>query len=181
MTDLGKATALRAVVKGLDRLGQYGGVLATLVTWLLAVTVTYDVILRSLGIPTLWAAEVSIYLMIAMAFFGVGATQSADGHFRVSFVRDLCPRPVRTALDVFALLLSLLFAVGFTYGVWKLVSFTWMLNFRTSTILQLPMWMLQGLMLVGGVLLILATLRDLIMVFLVGADFRDRTGGGEVI
>ncbi|MEW6124309.1 MAG: TRAP transporter small permease [Pseudomonadota bacterium] len=176
-----QTTAPSAVVKALDRLGDVGGALSTLVVWLLAITVTYDVILRTLGLPTLWAAEVSIYLMIAMAFLGIGATQNVDGHFRVTFVRDLCPEGVRKALDVFALLVSLAFAVGFTYGAWLLVSFSWMLNFTTSTILHVPMWLLQGLLLVGGVLLILATLRDLIMVFTLGAAFRDKSGAGEVI
>ncbi|MGF7159111.1 TRAP-type C4-dicarboxylate transport system permease small subunit [Rhodoligotrophos appendicifer] len=169
------------VVRVLERLGDWGGHLATLITWLLAFTVTYDVILRGLGIPTLWAAEVSIYLMIAMAFIGIGATQGVDGHFRVTFLRDLCPPRVRVVLDVFALTLSFAFAIGFTYGAWTLVSFSWMLNFKSSTILQVPMWLLQGMLVVGGVLLCLATLRDLLMVFMHGSAFRDTAGSGEVI
>lgn len=181
MTETQETAAPGAVVKVLNRLGDLGGALATLVVWLLAVTVTYDVILRTLGLPTLWAAEVSIYLMIAMAFLGIGATQNVDGHFRVTFVRDLCPEGVRKALDVFALLVTLGFAVAFTYGAWLLVSFSWMLNFTTSTILHVPMWILQGLLLLGGVLLVLATIRDLLMVFARGAAFRDTSGSGEVI
>lgn len=177
----GNTTTLDAVVRVLDALGRLGGHLTTAVIWLLAITVTYDVILRSLGIPTLWASEVSIYLMIAMAFLGVGATQGIDGHFRVTFVRDLCPPAVRTALDIFALTVSVLFAAGFTYGAWKLSAFSWMLNFKTSTILHVPMWLLQGLMVVGGVLLLLATLRDLILVLLKGHVVRDNSSAGEVI
>lgn len=176
-----QTTALGAVVKALDRLGDLGGILSTLVVWMLAITVTYDVVLRTFGLPTLWAAEVSIYLMIAMAFLGIGATQNVDGHFRVTFVRDLCPEGVRKALDVFALLVSLGFALAFTYGAWLLVSFSWMLNFTTSTILHVPMWILQGLLLLGGVLMTLAVIRDLLMVFALGAAFRDKSGSGEVI
>ncbi|WP_342641561.1 TRAP transporter small permease [Rhodoligotrophos ferricapiens] len=181
MTDLAVPTGVRPLLKVLDRLGDAGGALATIVMWLLAITVTYDVILRTLGIPTLWPAEVSIYLMIALAFFGVGATQGVDGHFRVTFLRDLCPPKVRAALDIFALLLSLAFAIGFTIGAWKLASFSAMLNFKTSTILQVPMWILQGLMVIGGVLLSLATLRDLLLVFVHGSALRDKSGASEVI
>lgn len=165
----------------LDHLGAAGSAIATAIIWLLAITVTYDVILRALHIPTLWAAEVSIYMMIAMTFLGAGATQMVDGHFRVTFLRDLCPAPVRLAMDFFALILSFLFAVAFTYGAWRVASFSWMLDFKTSTILQLPMWVLQGLMVVGGVLLSLATLRDLIMVYFHGAAHRDRSGSNEVV
>jgi C4-dicarboxylate transporter, DctQ subunit len=171
-----------AIVRALDRLAQIGGVLTTLMIWLLAITVTYDVVLRSLGVPTLWAAEVSIYLMIAMAFLGAGATQKVDGHFRVTFVRDLCPPRLRTCLDIFASLTTTLFAVLFTIGAWKVTSFSWMLDFKTSTLLEIPLWILQGLMLVGGILLTLATLRDLLLTSMHGSAARDsKAGAGEVI
>lgn len=170
-----------AAERTLERLGTATGVIATAIIWLLAITVTYDVLLRALGIPTLWAAEVSIYLMIAMAFLGAGSTQSVDGHFRVTFLRDLSPAPVRLAMDIFALTLSFAFALAFTYGAFKAASFSWMLDFKTSTILQVPMWFLQSLMVAGGILLSLATLRDLIMVFFHGPAYRDRAGSSEVV
>ncbi len=182
MSGVAQFTALGAVVTALDRLGRIGGMLATVMIWLLAITVTYDIALRSLGIPTLWAAEVSIYLMVAMAFLGAGATQSVDGHFRVTFVRDLCPPKVRTCLDILSLLVALVFAVLFTIGAWGLVSFSWMLNFKTSTLLEIPLWFLQGLMVVGGFLLALATLRDLLLVLMHGSSIRDsKSGASEVI
>jgi len=177
-----KGGRLSAALGALNRLERLGGLISTLVIWLLAVTVTYDVALRFLGIPTLWAAEVSIYLMIAMAFIGAGSTQGVDGHFRVTFIRDMCSPGMRTALDVLSLLLSLAFAILLTAGVWRLTSFSWMLDLRTSTILEIPMWILQGLMLLGGVLLALATLRDLVLVLIHGSAVRDdKSGAGEVI
>lgn len=177
-----RSATLAAVITVLDRLGRIGGVLTTLTIWLLAITVTYDVALRTFGVPTLWAAEVSIYLMIAMAFLGAGATQNVDGHFRVTFVRDLCPPKLRTCLDVVALLLATAFAVLFTIGAWKVTSFSWMLDFKTSTLLEIPLWILQGLMVIGGVLLTLATLRDLLLVAVHGSAARDsKAGAGEVI
>jgi TRAP-type C4-dicarboxylate transport system permease small subunit len=177
-----KGGRLSAALDALNRLEHVGGLISTLVIWLLAVTVTYDVALRFFGIPTLWAAEVSIYLMIAMAFIGAGSTQGVDGHFRVTFIRDMCSPPVRTTLDVLSLLLSLAFAILLTAGVWRLTSFSWMLDLRTSTILEIPLWILQGLMLLGGVLLALATLRDLILVLVHGSAVRDaKSGAGEVI
>lgn len=169
------------IVVLIDTLGTAGGLIATIVMWLLAATVTYDVILRSMGAPTLWASEVSIYLMLAVAFLGVGATQKVDGHFRMTLVRDLCPRPVRAAFDLFNLVVCLGFAVGFTYGAWKLISFSLMLNLSTPTILQVPMWILQVLLLLGGVLLILANLRDTLRFLAEGASARDAKSSNEVI
>lgn len=181
MGEAGSSGVLGRIVGALDFLGWIGGMLTTLVIWLLAITVTYDVVLRSLGIPTLWAAEVSIYMMIAMAFLGAGATQSVDGHFRVTFVRDMCPPTARFLLDVVSMVLAIAFAVIFTIGAWRLTSFSWMLGFRTSTLLEIPLWILQGLMVVGGVLLILASVRDLLLVFARGSAYRDNKSGAEVI
>jgi len=172
---------LTTVIGVSDKPSRTGGLLSALTVWLLAITVTYDVILRMLGTPTLWASEVSIYLMLAMAFLGAGATQAADGHFRVNFVRDLCPRKVQIVFDMFAVVISLLFALGFTYGAWKLVAFSRMLDMKTSTILQVPMCLLQGFLLIGGILLSLAALRDLLRVLSEGSTARDATNSGEVI
>lgn len=181
MASMQQRHVLISMVRALDKLGSAGGVVATLTIWLLAITVTYDVVLRSIGAPTLWASEVSIYLMVAMAFLGIGATQSVDGHFRVTFVRDLCPPVVRTAFDLLSLAANLVFAAGFTYGAWKLVSFSILLGFKTPTILEVPMWLLQGLLLVGGVLLILANTRDVLRFIMEGHKARDGKSSSEVI
>lgn len=169
------------IVVLIDTLSTAGGVISTIVMWLLAATVTYDVFLRSMGEPTLWASEVSIYLMLAVAFLGVGATQSVDGHFRMTIVRDMCPRPVRALFDLFSLLVCLGFAIGFTYGAWKLISFSLMLNLNTPTILQVPLWILQALLLLGGLMLILANLRDALRFSTDGASARDNKISNEVI
>ncbi len=130
---------MKSLLAILDRISDFGELVATLATWLLAFTVTYDVTLRALGLPTLWAAEVSIYLMIAAAFLGAGATQAKGAHFRVTFLRDHLSAGARTVFDLVSAGSSLLFAVLLTIGSWKLVSFSWMLDFQTSTLLQVPL------------------------------------------
>lgn len=181
MSSAQKQVTVMKWVHALGKLEAAGGAIATLMMWLLAITVTYDVIVRTLGAPTLWTSEVSIYLMMALAFFGIGATQSVDGHFRVTFVRDLCPPKVRALFDLVGLCANMLFSLGFTYGAWKLVSFSWMLGFKTSTILQIPMWLLQSMLVLGGVLLTLANARDILKFMLEGHAFRDAQSAQEVI
>jgi TRAP-type C4-dicarboxylate transport system permease small subunit len=176
-----KIQKMKFLIRFIDRVGDASGLLATIAIWLLTFTVTYDVVLRFLGQPNLWASEVSIYLMVALAFLGVGSTQRADGHFRVTFVRDLCPGPVRTALDILALGASVLFGAAFTIGAWNLASFSMMLNLRTSTLLEVPMWVLQGLLVVGGFLFTVAALRDLIEVIQHGSAHRDASSPSEVV
>lgn len=128
----------------------------------MALIVFVDVALRFAGSPTLWGSEVSVYLILVLAFIGAGATQAVDGHFRVTFFRDLMPARMRRWLDVLALAVVFVFAALFSWGAWQLVAFSRMLDFRTPTILQAPLWALQSFLLVGGVLLAMATLRMLI-------------------
>lgn len=172
---------MKALLHAVDRLGDLGAAIATLVTWLLAFTVTYDVVLRTLGEPTLWAAETSVYLMIAAAFLGAGSTQAIGGHFRVTFLRDHLPAAIRTVFDLISAGCGLLFAILLTIGAWRLVSFSWMLDFRTSTLLQVPLWLLQGFILIGGILLALACFRDLVLIARDGSAVRDQSGPSEVI
>ena len=169
------APMLAKCIGALDKLNGLGAVASTLVVWLLTVTVSYDVILRAAGMPTLWASEVSVYFMIALAFLGAGTTYSADGHFRMSALRNLCSARVRGWMDLFSLLATMVFALGFTYGAWQLIEFSLMLDLKTSTILEVPMWILQALLVIGGSLLVLATLRDLLVFLAVGPDAKIQT------
>lgn len=168
-------------VRFLDRLGNVGVVLSSVAAWALTAVILYDVMLRAFFTPTLWGSEVSVYLMIALAFLGVGATYGVDGHFRVSFVRDLLPERLRLMMDVFGLIVSLLFSLGFIYGSVKLVAFSWSMGLLMPTILRLPIWLLESFLPLGGVLLTLAILRDALRLYLYGVSIRDAKGAAEVV
>lgn len=177
MDRLGK---LRPLIVALDASGRLSNLVAITVIWLLALVMICDVAMRGLGIAQLWASEVSIYLMVALAFLGASATLSVDGHFRVTFLRDLCPKPVRFIMDLFSVFLTLGIAIGMSYGAWQVVSFSLMLNLTTSTLLRIPLYLLYGLVLVGSVLLTLAALREVVLVLVKGTQHRDDSQTQEV-
>lgn len=175
------APILEMCIGALDKLNSLGAIASTLLIWLLTATVSYDVILRAAGVPTLWASEVSVYLMVALAFIGAGTTYSANGHFRMSAVRSLFGSRARHLLDLFSLFVTMIFAIALTYGAWQLIEFSLMLDLKTSTILEVPMWILQALLVLGGVLLILATLRDLLVFMVKGPNTERGDASHEVI
>lgn len=172
--------AQSASVRLLDGVGHFGRHVATSVIWALAAVMVYDVTMRGLGVAQLWASEISIYLMLALAFLGAGATLSADGHFRVTFVRDLCPAPIRFTMDVFSVMLTFAVSVAMSYGAWQVVSFSLMLNLTTSTLLRIPLYLLYGVILAGSLMLSLASLREVILVLLRGSAHRDESQTQEV-
>lgn len=130
--------------------------------WLLGAVVLYDVTLRSIGTPPVWGAEVSVYFMLVLSFLGIGHTWIEKGHFRVTVVVGALGWRAQRAIQLVVVLVSLVFTVAFTYGAYKLAAFAFMLGFKTPTVLKMPLWVVQGLVCVGGAFLVLALIQDLI-------------------
>jgi len=150
------------VVRVLDVVNAVAGKAAFVALWALTAVVLLDVALRSVGTPTLWGSEVSVYLMLALAFLGVGHATVEGAHFRVTvLVERLGPR-ARRVLDLLCDALALAFTIGFTVGAARLALFYHQLGFQTNTMLHVPLALLQGLVVAGGVFLALALLANLL-------------------
>lgn len=132
--------------------------------WLLSGVVLYDVGVRSLGSPTVWGSEVSVYLMLAIAFLGAGHTWTQGGHFRVTVLVDTVSPKACRALDFVCTAVALAFTIAFTIGAWRLAAFSFTLKFTTPTVLRVPIWLLQGLIVLGGVFLALALFEELLRI-----------------
>lgn len=164
----------------IDRFNAAAAHVSNLSLWLLTVVVLYDVVIRFAGLSTLWASEVSVYLMLAVAFLGGGPTHSVDGHFRVTLISQMFSPKVRYYLDLISLTVAFIFVVLFSVGATRSVLFSHSLDLSTSTILQVPLWLLQGIMMVGAFLLIVAIGRDLI-VFMTGKNPLEHSAGGKEV
>jgi TRAP-type C4-dicarboxylate transport system permease small subunit len=132
--------------------------------WLLVLAVLLDVSFRSLGRPLVWASEISIYLMVALAFFGIGHTWTQGGHFRVTLLVSVLNPKARRAIEFLCATLALGFSVAYTIGAYKLAAFSFALKFTTPTVLRMPIWLLQGVIVAGGAFLTLAIFEDLLRV-----------------
>ncbi len=124
---------------------------------MLALPITYDATARAFGHPTIWVFEVSVYALIAAGFLANPVALRTGAHFRVTILHKLFPR-LRRALDVFALLMTLLFSMlligtGF-YFVW----YAWHNHILSATMLEVPLWIPQLALPIGGVGLFLQTL-----------------------
>ena len=92
---LGCVTCAAAAIAGL-------AILAT------AFIICYEIIARSLlHRPTVWAMEISTYLLILAGFFGMSYTMRTHGHIFVDFLYSRFPKGVRRGMDIFTSLLSL--------------------------------------------------------------------------
>lgn len=169
---------IRRTASIIDRFNAATAHFSNLSLWLLTAAVLYDVAIRFYGMSTLWASELSVYLMLAVAFLGAGATHSVDGHFRVTLIRNLCAPPVRYYFDLTSLIVSLVFVVAFGYGSLGLLLFSWSLDLRTSTLLHVPMWLLHSILFLGSLFLMISIVRDLLF-FVMGENPLEASEGGQ--
>lgn len=125
----------------------------------MAFAVSYEIAARWLfDQPTIWAQEVSVYLLIALAFLGLAATHQADEHIRIDlFTRNLV-RGVRRAIEVTGLIVLSGYAWLAAYGGMEMVAQSWRFGRRSLTLLAVPVWISQLAIPIGMGLLAVAAL-----------------------
>jgi hypothetical protein len=57
----------------------------------LCIPIAYEAIARSLGAPTTWVFEITLYAFIFLGFLGNTLAVQSGAHFRVTVMRDLFP------------------------------------------------------------------------------------------
>lgn len=143
------------VLSAILNLLRVGAFLGSLATWLIGVIVCYDVLMRYWGQPTLWALEISTYLMIGAAVFASGLAIVNNDHFSVDIFPNSLARKKRRVLD-FAINFSCMVLTAFVaYGFWKLTAISYRFELNSATLLHIPLMYPQGATLIGFALMVL--------------------------
>jgi len=167
-----------SMLKLFQQLNKLSGYLAAALLWVLSFLIFADVLLRFSGTPILWSNEISVYLLIAVVFLGVGYTYDCDGHFSITLLVEKLPRAPRIYLELAVVLLSLVFAVLLTWGGIELVRFARSLNLASPTLLHVPLYLPYLAVCVGGFSLVLSLITravTLVIALRSGADVALRT------
>jgi C4-dicarboxylate transporter DctM subunit len=137
------------------------GGLGSLLFISVAVIIVYEVVMRFVfRAPTMWVAEISSLLTIVAAFLIFAYTLQERGHTRVDFVTAHLSKGSAFLLELFtAGLGALLCAILAWYGV-KMVHSSYVMGEQSQT-LQLPLWIPQAFVPLGGLLMLLELLRVL--------------------
>ncbi|QOR37449.1 TRAP transporter small permease subunit [Billgrantia diversa] len=123
----------------------------------LSIPIAYEAVMRSFGHPTIWVFETTLYSFIFLGFMGNVLAVKSGTHFRVTLLADLFPR-YRRIFDLLAHFSVLLFAVliiaSGSYFAW----YSWTHDTVSASLLEIPMWIPQIAIPLGGVGLFLQTL-----------------------
>ena len=115
-----------------------------------AVPIAIDVVSRFFLNRTLVESfEISGYGLAACIGLGMGYTVTTKANIRVDFIVAKLPARVRTAFDLLAALALAVVAVALAYFAWGKLQQTWVLNAKSISTLQVPLYVPQGIWWVG--------------------------------
>ncbi|MFN0302659.1 MAG: TRAP transporter large permease subunit [Burkholderiales bacterium] len=138
------------------------GALAITAAVAMLLATVYDVGARYfLNSPTVWATEISTYLLIALVFLGAGSTQLANANVRVDVLLARLSLPARATLEAIGAWIALLTIALMAWQAVLQVGNDWMNGARIFSLLLTPSWLPKTPIAIGLVVLVLAMLLEM--------------------
>ncbi len=163
MTKMGKVNPWANL---LDKLNLLGGALSGIFILIMGLIVTYEVIMRYIfRSPTTWVLEISIYLSLASVFLAGGNAMRLKKHIQVDAVTSRLSSRNQSHLQIICLILSLIYCAVFTWKGAEIAIRSLLAGEVSPTVLNTPMVIPHCLMPIGGVLLVLEIIRQILTEF----------------
>ena len=157
------------VLRALDRLTALASwlfiALGAAITVVMAVSITYSVVMRYvLNTPQVWTDELMGYLMVAVVMFGLGETVRRGDHINVDLVTARLGPRGQVLARIWGLVAMIAVAAVLLVRSWDMVAFSRMVDLLSEGYLAMPIWIPQSSLLVGFVLMILASVNQLLRI-----------------
>lgn len=107
--------------------------------------------------------EATGFLVVAIVMAGAGSALRSGDHIRIDILIDAVGSQMRRWFDVLAYACVLIFSLLLTYTAWHSVTFSYAFEVYSSGYLELPIWIPQSAMVIGGALLTLAAVERLVV------------------
>ena len=155
---------MNSLVRWLDRLNDYFSIVAGAVIGLTALIVIYEVVMRYLvKRPTTWVNDISEILLVYCTFLGAAWVLRVGGHIKVDIVVTLMKKRRQILMGIIQDMLSLFFCVVFTWITWDSFWDSIITEERTAGgLFSVPLWTVYIVIPVGGLLLSLQLIRQIV-------------------
>lgn len=131
---------------------------AVLLVGMLAI-IGYGVVQRYFfGTPVTWTDELTGYLVVAIVMFGAAETLLRGEHINVDLLTAKRRGIAKTIIDTWGDIAVIVVAVTLLVATKATLSYSYNFDILSNGYLEVPMWIPQSSMLLGGVLLLLAAL-----------------------
>lgn len=129
-------------------------VIAELSLFVIMLLTCYAVIARYVfRSPSIYATEVSVYLLLVGTWFSIGYIQRVNRHVRVEIFESLFPEGLKSVARWISALAILFFCVVLIWAGFLLAETAFIRNHRSTSVLRFPLWITYGLIPIGGILL----------------------------
>lgn len=146
----------------IDSICQIGAYISAFLLWVVAVIVTYEVVMRyCFNAPTTWVSESSVYLWIAVGLLGAANTLKNDGHFGITIVVDALSAKNRKRLQVTTKIVGMLYSASFVYYGAQQTYLAYVLEDVSTGLMATPLWIPWMMVPIGGTLLTLQFMNKL--------------------
>jgi len=102
-----------------------------------------------------WGEEVIVYIAVWAVMLAASQLVRRDGHVRPDLVLRLLPPGAQRWVEMFNCLVAIAFTFGMVWYGWQVVDTAQMLDQRSSSDLQFPIWIYYAALPVGGLLMLI--------------------------
>lgn len=154
-----------SLAAGMRRLCTAAMVVAGLAAVLMMTLVTVEVLGRSfLNVSTLIADEMGSYLLVTLTFLGLAPTLRDGGFIRIDVYRARTRGRGRGLLDACIVVLAIGYTATLDWYLWGFAANSYRLGTTSIQVARTPLWIPQGIMAIGGTLLLAELLSQLALV-----------------
>ena len=148
---------------GVDFLSTIAGSVAGYAMLLVSLFITYEVIMRSFfHEPTIWVFDITIYILIWFGFLSAAYGLKEGSHINVDLLVGKMSARTRVPLETVAFALCFIYSFILLKYSWKMTLEAFINKEAATTILHVPMYLVELGVLTGSFLLSLQALRMLI-------------------
>jgi C4-dicarboxylate transporter DctQ subunit len=101
-----------------------------------------------------WAEEVIVYIAVWAVMIAASQLARTDGHVRPDLVLRMLPPGAQRWVEMFNCLVAIAFTFGMVWYGWQVVDTAQMLDQRSSSDLQFPLWIYYAALPTGGLLML---------------------------
>jgi len=131
---------------------------------LIAAVVLLQVIMRIFGFTVPGGIEIATFALVGTSFLALAHTFRHNVHIRVTMIISRIDPSRRRYFEVFSLTVSLVISALFTFYCIGMAWDAYQFGDKSDGLLSIPLWIPQGMMLVGIGLLALSLIEELIKV-----------------
>ncbi len=147
---------MERLARFIDRLSAVGGWIAAAAVAAIVVLVTIEIVARSLfGKSTQITDEICGYLNVTVLFLGMAMSLRDGANVRVEIFYERLQGKAALLIRWLIVLVSLTYMAIATAILLRYVGYSYSRGLVSTTIAQTPLWLPQGIMIVGSMLLAL--------------------------